>query len=128
MLNKNIQRNNDEIKGRGELSMQKLETIEEFEEVVKQYPEFLFFKHSITCPISMGAYREYEKFMADYPEIVSFFLHVQEARALSNYIAEKYAVKHESPQALVFTAGNVKWHTSHRNITYDALKKVLIGK
>lgn len=108
--------------------MQKLDTIKQFEEVMEQNDEILFFKHSITCPISQGAYEEYEKFMTNNPDVQSFYLHVQEARPLSNYIAEKYAVKHESPQAIVFSNGHVKWHDSHRKITADALKKSIMDQ
>lgn len=49
------------------------------------------------------------------------YLKVQESRPLSNYIAEQYGIKHESPQAFIFTNGNVKWHASHSQITAQAL-------
>jgi bacillithiol system protein YtxJ len=32
-------------------------------------------------------------------------------------------VKHESPQALLFEDGKVKWHASHWNINEDELAK-----
>ncbi|WP_027409623.1 bacillithiol system redox-active protein YtxJ [Anoxybacteroides tepidamans] len=104
------------------MGKQKLETIEQFQQVVNEKDRFLFIKHSLTCPISQAAFHEYEKFVADHPEIETYYLFVQEARPLSNYIAETFGVKHESPQALLFENGSVTWHTSHWNITYDALQ------
>jgi bacillithiol system protein YtxJ len=104
----------------------RLETIEQFQEVLKEGKRFLFIKHSLTCPISQAAFQEYEKFAADHPEVDTYYLFVQEARPLSNYIAETFGVKHESPQALLFENGSVVWHASHWNITYDALKKQVI--
>ena len=52
-----------------------------------------------------------------------YYLNVQEARPLSNAIAEQFQVKHESPQALLFVDGELKWHASHWTLTYDELKK-----
>lgn len=106
------------------MSKQQLTSIEEFNTIVESTPAFLLIKHSLTCPISANAFEEYEKFTekSDFP---TFYLYVQEARPLSNYIAETYGVKHESPQALVFADGNVKWHTSHWNITEKSLQEAL---
>ncbi|MBB5324461.1 bacillithiol system protein YtxJ [Anoxybacillus tepidamans] len=105
------------------MGKQKLENVEQFQQVLSQGKRFLLIKHSLTCPISRAAFHEYEKFAADYPDVDTYYLFVQEARPLSNYIAEMSGVKHESPQALLFENGAVTWHTSHWNITYDALKK-----
>lgn len=104
------------------VGMEKLETVEQFERVKKETNRFLFVKHSLTCPISRAAFGECEKFAADHPELAVYCLYVQEARLLSNYIAETTGVKHESPQALLFENGKVVWHTSHWAITYDALR------
>jgi bacillithiol system protein YtxJ len=108
------------------MGMEKLETAEQFDEVAKTKKRFLLIKHSLTCPISQAAFREYEKFVSNHPEVDTYYLYVQEARPLSNYIAETFGVKHESPQALLFENGAVVWHTSHWNITYDSLKKEVI--
>jgi bacillithiol system protein YtxJ len=106
---------------------QKLETVEQFEPIVQEVKHFLLLKHSLTCPISRAAFEEYEKFVEDHPEVAAYYLYVQEARPLSNYIAETFSIKHESPQALLFANGSVKWHTSHWSITYDELKRQIIG-
>lgn len=82
-------------------------------------------KHSITCPISQAAYSEYEKFSNEHPEQNCYFLTVQDARPVSEYIAEHYHIKHESPQAIIFNNGDVNWHASHWKITNSALNSVL---
>jgi bacillithiol system protein YtxJ len=109
------------------MGKQKLETIEQFQQASEQTKRFLLIKHSVTCPISHSAFREYEKFVEDHPDIDTYYLHVQEARPLSNYIAETFGVKHESPQALLFDNGSVAWHASHWNITYEALQREIKG-
>jgi bacillithiol system protein YtxJ len=102
----------------------KLDTIEKFEEVVEKGEAFTLLKHSVTCPISQAAYDEYAKFTAENQNKNSYYLTVQEARPLSNYIAEKFQIKHESPQAFFVANKGVAWHASHWKITYDVLKNV----
>ncbi|WP_075982621.1 bacillithiol system redox-active protein YtxJ [Bacillus massilinigeriensis] len=105
--------------------MKKIETIEEFEQILQEKEYFFFLKHSLTCPISQAAFEEYENFSTDQNDVAFFYLAVQEARPLSNDIAEKYEIKHESPQAFLFVNKEVSWHTSHRKITYETLKNAL---
>lgn len=82
-------------------------------------------KHSTTCPISQAAYEEYEQFANNHSDVACFFLTVQDAKPLSNFIAEQYHIKHESPQAIVFKNKDVNWHASHWKITNSALSTVL---
>ncbi|MBU8879759.1 bacillithiol system redox-active protein YtxJ [Bacillus sp. FJAT-29790] len=105
--------------------MKKFEGIEAFDQAVKAEGQFLVLKHSSTCPISQAAYEEYEKFADEQKELQTFYLVVQEDRPLSNHIAEKYEIKHESPQAILFKNGAIAWHASHWKITYDSLQSVI---
>ncbi|MCP8617146.1 bacillithiol system redox-active protein YtxJ [Salirhabdus salicampi] len=97
-----------------------IEKTEQFQEVLEQQHTFFLLKHSLTCPISSEAKEQYERFWEE-AEIPQYVLYVQEARPLSNHIAETFDVKHESPQALLFHGKEVVWHTSHWNITKEAL-------
>lgn len=72
----------------------------------------VLFKHSTTCPISHGVYNEISNADADINLIV-----VQRARNVSNLIAEKTGVRHESPQALIIKNGAVVYHASHYDVT-----------
>ena len=42
--------------------IKKIDTTEQFAEIIKQDAEFFLLKHSLTCPISKAAFEEYEKF------------------------------------------------------------------
>lgn len=103
--------------------MKKISTVEEFEQVVKENNRFLFLKHSTTCPISAAGHEAFSAFASSHEDIPSYYLHIQDSRDVSNYIAETYEVKHESPQALLFEDGKVKWHASHWNINQEELAK-----
>lgn len=105
--------------------MEKISTIEEFDELLQTKQKFFMFKHSLTCPISYAAYEEYKEIMNENPEVKSFYLAVQEARPLSAYIAETFEIKHESPQAFYIMDGKVVWHDSHRKITKAVLLTLL---
>lgn len=97
----------------------------EFVEAIKGEGLVFVLKHSTTCPISQAAYGEYEKFSNEHPEHKCYFLTVQDARPVSEYIAEQYHIKHESPQTIIFNNGDVNWHASHWKITNSALNSVL---
>lgn len=80
----------------------------------------VLFKHSTTCPISAGVYQEISNADADINLIV-----VQRARNVSDAIAEKTGVRHESPQAFVVKDGEVVYHASHYDVTASDVEKSL---
>ncbi|WP_216828971.1 bacillithiol system redox-active protein YtxJ [Alkalihalobacterium elongatum] len=101
--------------------MQKVNTTEEFTALLKEHKKLILLKNSTTCPVSHEAYKEFSKFVEEQPDESFFYLNVQEARPLSNDIAEQFDVKHESPQALLFSDGQVVWNASHWNVTASKL-------
>lgn len=103
--------------------MERIETQEQFDQIVDK-ENFFILKHSNTCPISQAAYDEYEQYMND-STVKSYYLIVQTSRELSNYIAERFHIKHESPQAILFVNGDVAWHASHWKITSKSLEAVV---
>ncbi|MFP7299473.1 bacillithiol system redox-active protein YtxJ [Neobacillus niacini] len=101
--------------------LKKIDTLEQFEELLKKEDKFFILKHSLTCPISHAAFQEYEKYAESNQGVPAYYLAVQEARPLSNEIAEKFEIKHESPQALLIESGSAVWNASHWKITNRAL-------
>ena len=68
-------------------------------------------KHSVTCGISSGVYREVSLVTADVNVVV-----IQTHRDLSNTISSRTGIRHESPQAMVIVAGKAVYHASHYDI------------
>jgi bacillithiol system protein YtxJ len=101
--------------------LKKIDTLEQFEDVLKQEDQFFLLKHSLTCPISHAAYQEYQKYAGDNQNVPTYYLAVQDARPLSNEVAEKFEIKHESPQALLIKNGEAIWNASHWKITNRSL-------
>ncbi len=89
----------------------------------------LVFKHSTTCPISGRAFQGLQQHLqtpstnVDYSLIV-----VQRARPLSNSVAERTSVRHESPQALLLKDGEAVWNASHYDITADSLQQAITAQ
>ncbi|GAA0430785.1 bacillithiol system redox-active protein YtxJ [Lentibacillus halophilus] len=82
----------------------------------------LVFKHSTTCPISATAFEQYQTFLESAGnDLNSYVIKVIENRDISNQLAEDTGVKHESPQVFLIRNKGVLWHTSHSNITADAI-------
>ena len=84
----------------------------------------LLFKHSTTCPISSHAHREMSRLDAGAASQVSLVV-VQTARAVSNEIAQRTGVRHESPQAIVLRNGRPVWTASHYDITAAEVERAV---
>ncbi|MGG1575543.1 bacillithiol system redox-active protein YtxJ [Fictibacillus sp. NRS-1165] len=106
------------------MPLTKISDSEAFKKAINESRKVFVLKNSTTCPISHAAFEEYRKFAEEQSENV-YYLNVQEARPLSNQIAETYGIKHESPQVLLFENGEVKWNDSHWSITRSALEEHL---
>ena len=77
-------------------------------------------KHSLTCPISAGVFEIVSGIDADVHLVV-----VQHSREISNEVAEKTGVRHESPQAVIIKDSKVVYHASHYDITADEIEQTL---
>lgn len=85
----------------------------------KELPENCYvFKHSTTCPISAWAAEEVR---AATPSLPIYWINVIEQRPLSNWIAEHFGVRHESPQLLKIADGSVAGTWSHNAVRRGVL-------
>jgi thioredoxin 1 len=84
----------------------------------------VLFKHSAICPISALAHRQVKK-LTEPSDPPVYKLVVQEHRPVSNAIADRFGIRHESPQAIVVYEGEPIFHTSHTSITARALREVI---
>jgi len=94
-------------------------SLEEMADRSRERP-IVIFKHSLTCPISAGAYQQMVEFEG---EVV--LVEVQRARALSMEIESRLGVMHESPQVIVLRNGQVVWNASHFRITAAAVAEAV---
>lgn len=96
-----------------------VDSIEGLERLVAESHErpVILFKHSLTCGISSGVYREVSQVRADVNLVV-----IQTHREISNAIAAITGVRHESPQAIVLRGGEPVYHASHYDIEAEHIE------
>ncbi|MEN3333941.1 MAG: hypothetical protein V7641_3306 [Blastocatellia bacterium] len=109
-------------------TLNQLKSIEELNRVLEESAArpVLLFKHSLTCPISARAYREFQSYLEEAEPQVSYHLiTVQTARAVSNEAAARLRVEHHSPQAILVRDGREVWNASHFDITATKLDVII---
>jgi bacillithiol system protein YtxJ len=105
------------------LNWQKIENDNDIETIWQnslQNPAVLF-KHSTRCSISSMALSRFERDWKKDTCAELWFLDLIAYRELSNQIAQKSGVKHESPQVIVVHHGKVIYHASHYDIRVEAI-------
>ena len=89
----------------------------------------LLFKHSRTCGISCEALDELEAHVAQTagnPHNASYkVITVQSHRRVSDSAAQRFGIRHETPQAILLKEGRVVWNASHFRITAEALGRAI---
>ncbi|WP_300600808.1 bacillithiol system redox-active protein YtxJ [Niabella sp.] len=85
--------------------------LEEIDRASASRPQ-LIFKHSTRCSISSVIKSRLNK--GSLPEAVDFYyLDLIAYRPISNAIAERYGIRHESPQVLLIKNGKCVYDESH---------------
>jgi bacillithiol system protein YtxJ len=94
---------------------------------VLRAPEAVLLKHGARCPISAAARDALDAFAGAHPDVPVYRLEVTGNRALSDQVAERFGVQHESPQAFVLRDGRPVWYAEHFAITAEAVAGHLAG-
>lgn len=103
-----------------------LNSLEQLDEIQKESYEKLvvIFKHSTRCGISLHAKHNLESawdFKAG--DLDFYYLDLLRHRDISNEIAKRYSVIHQSPQIILFKNGSAIFDTSHNAINVEHLKR-----
>lgn len=81
----------------------------------------VIFKHSTRCSISKFALKNFENEYQPDKNIDFYFLDLIQFRNISNAIASKFEVVHQSPQILLIQNGVCTYHDSHQDIDFGKL-------
>ncbi|POY40681.1 bacillithiol system redox-active protein YtxJ [Flavobacterium alvei] len=82
----------------------------------------VIFKHSTRCSISRFALKQFEKDFDLEDKVDAYFLDLLEHRDISNEIASRFGVYHQSPQLLLIKEGKSVYDVSHEGINAGVLK------
>lgn len=86
----------------------------------------LLFKHSTRCNISaIAKYRLEDDWNFTPDQVEPYYLDLLQFRSVSNEIAEKFQVYHESPQVLLIADGECVYDASHLDISVAELSEQL---
>lgn len=97
----------------------KLESTDDFDRLIGTSHErpVVIFKHSSACGISSGVFKVVDGRLDTDIHLVI----VQRNRDVSNLIAARTGIRHESPQAIVLHKGHPVYHASHWDIEPEAI-------
>lgn len=96
------------------------------EEIAARPGRSIIYKHSATC--SLCGWSNYKLGqLADEDGVTIELVDVFSQRALSQEIAARFGVRHESPQLLIIEDGEVLWHASHRGVAPERVRSALAG-
>lgn len=96
-----------------------LQSLEELDAAIQashDHPVVLF-KHSTRCSVSAMAKRSFEAQWNSDLSAEAYLLDLITYRPVSNAIAERFEVRHESPQMLVISDARLQYHASHGHIS-----------
>lgn len=87
----------------------------------------LLFKHSRYCGVSMEALDELQSHIDAQasPTAAYKMVTVQTHRPVSDAVAQRLGIRHETPQAILLRNGKAVWNASHFRITAEQLDHVL---
>jgi bacillithiol system protein YtxJ len=109
--------------------MRAMKSLTDLDEAVQHSYDrpIVIFKHSATCGTSAFAFEEMEELIALEPAAEVFVVSIPFGRPVSNEIARRFGVRHESPQVLVLRDGGIAWHASHFRVTREGIASALAG-
>lgn len=120
---------NDNTEKKNDTPWIDLNSMEQLDEIEERSEErtVAILKHSTSCGISRMVLKMFE---SDYDlnknePIDLYFLDLRAHRDISNAIADKFSVKHESPQLIVLRNREVVHHASHQGISAAKLKELV---
>lgn len=84
----------------------------------------VIFKHSTRCGISRMVLNTFEREydLEKDKDVKLYFLDLLANRGLSNEVADRFGVRHESPQMILLKDGEVVHHASHQGILVQDVK------
>ena len=112
-----------------EIPWHPLERSEQLDKIEKESEEqpVVIFKHSTRCGISRMVLSSFER-SYDLPEdkdVKLYFLDLLAHRDISNEVANKFGVRHESPQMIILKNNVVVHEASHQSIEPESIKEYL---
>ena len=112
---------------KSKMNWKNLTDLVQLNEIVQESNEkpVLIFKHSTRCIVSRTSLKQFENKYDLEDKVDAYFLDLLEHRDISNEIASRFGVHHQSPQLLLIKEGKSVYDVSHSDIDAMELKEKL---
>ena len=121
---------NSKVNGSGAEMWNDLTEIKQLDEIVEESQQIpvIIFKHSTRCAVSRMALKQFEQeYAIDADKAKPYFLDLLSHRDISNEIADRFDVMHQSPQIILIKEGVAVYDTSHSAIDAGVVQKIVYG-
>ena len=85
----------------------------------------VIFKHSTRCSISRMALKQFENEFVLEDKVQLYFLDLLNYRDISNEIANRFGVQHQSPQLILLKDGKSVYDASHSEIDASVIEQFI---
>ncbi|MFM2213422.1 MAG: hypothetical protein RL427_685 [Bacteroidota bacterium] len=124
---KNLFGSSEETANASKVGWRPLTDLGQLNEIIQESVDkpVVIFKHSTRCGVSRMTLKQFENEYDLDDSVTPYFLDLLEHRSVSNAIAERFNVQHQSPQLLLIRNGKSVYDASHSEIYVDALRRYL---
>lgn len=115
----------DENQSASKVGWRQLTDLGQLNEIVAESTDkpVIIFKHSTRCGVSRIVLKQFENEFDLQSKVTPYFLDLLEHRNISNEIANRFGVFHQSPQLIVIKDGTAVFNDSHGSIDAGALEQ-----
>lgn len=108
----------DEVQTNSKVGWKQLTDLGELNSIINESNDktVVIFKHSTRCGISRMVLKQFENAFNSLDNITPYLLDLLAHRDISNAIASRFDVVHQSPQIIVIKEGVVVYNASHESI------------
>jgi len=109
------------------INWKQLTEIDQLNEIINESTEkpVAIFKHSTRCGVSRMSLKEFESEFDLHDFVTTYFVDLLENRHISDEIANRFGIEHQSPQLILIKNGEPIYEASHGDIYADDLKRYL---
>lgn len=120
---KNMFGSNEEKQSVSKVGWRPLNDLGQFNEIIDLSTEkpVLIFKHSTRCSISRMVLKQFENEFDLQDKVIPYYIDLLEFRNVSNEIASRFGVIHQSPQIVLVKDGKAVYNASHESIDISKL-------
>ncbi|MBN8641448.1 MAG: bacillithiol system redox-active protein YtxJ [Flavobacteriales bacterium] len=124
---KNIFGSSEDESTTSKVHWRELTDLGQLNEIINESTEqpVIIFKHSTRCSISRFSLKQFESEFDLEGKVIPYFLDLLNHRDISNEIAIRFGIEHQSPQLILIQDGKATYDASHDAISVASVKRNL---